>query len=469
MTMRRRLVSVARSRSRALATRAKPGSMTERWKPKTGSKYVTRFQEELRLEHGGVLPEFEVTWEQWGDPTLPAARTVYLVPSFSNSSHVIHNLEDPSPGWWEGMVGPGGYIDTNRFRVLCAANLGAPFGTTSPLSPNSAGVSPGQPYGFDFPQITPGDQARVHRRLLEHLGLQRVHAVVGSSMGGMVALQYAALFPDGLARLAVTACTGRSTPGTVALRRVQRLAITSDPDFSGGNYAHAGRWPTAGMRVARELGMICYRSRQEFDQRFDWSPQVALGSASSDVTAALQPMVGPVHEVEQYMEYMGKKFVASRYDPNCYLLQSRSMDLMDIGSCVSIAAAEDEVASGAGGRSSGGTAYADAIRQIRAERVFLCGILQDALIPATELKGLAAVLQSTTKPHSDHSSAAAPVSPESRQREQIVEYHEMSSLYGHDAFFKEFAWLGPRLRNLLEGGIEAQLIEEEQQKPMMAI
>eukprot|EP01052_Picozoa_sp_SAG31_P032309 SAG31_NODE_3530_length_4152_cov_1.164569_1_plen_275_part_10 len=241
------------------------GTITERWKPNNGSKYVTRFDEALNLECGGVLPEFEVTWEQWGDPSLPPSRTVFLIPSFSNSSHVISNIEDPTPGWWEGMVGPGQYIDTNRFRVVCASNLGAPFGTTGPLSTNPNSATPGQSYGFNFPQITPGDQARVHRRLLEHLGLQRIHAVVGSSMGGMIALQYAALFPGGLARLAVTACTGRSTPGTVALRRVQRMAITSDPDFNGGDYAKTGSWPASGMRVARELGMICYRSRQEFD------------------------------------------------------------------------------------------------------------------------------------------------------------------------------------------------------------
>lgn len=113
----------------------------------------------------------------------------------------------------------------------------------------------------------------------------------------MVALQYASLFPEGLDRLAVTACTGRSTPGTVALRRVQRLAITSDPDFEGGGYAAAGSWPAAGMGVARELGMICYRSRQEFDQRFDWGRQ-----AHDQAPAELHPMVGPVHEVEQCVD-----------------------------------------------------------------------------------------------------------------------------------------------------------------------
>eukprot|EP01050_Picozoa_sp_SAG11_P016542 SAG11_NODE_2269_length_3596_cov_2.380612_2_plen_257_part_00 len=256
----------------------------------------------------------------------------------------------------------------------------------------------------------------------------------------MIALQYAALFPNGVDRLAVTACTGRTTPGTVALRRVQRRAITSDPNFHGGNYTDAA-WPEGGMRVARELGMICYRSREEFDQRFDWHSTGAHKTGAHD--AWQTPMVGALHEVEQYMEYMGEKFVASRYDPNCYLLQSRSMDLMDIGLAVKPAEDQDQY--------GGGTAYGDAIRQIAAERVFLCGIKQDALIPAGELQNLTAVLKG---------------------REgggQHVNYHELSSLFGHDAFFKEFAWLGPRIRELLEGGIEGELAKEEQQKPMMAI
>jgi homoserine O-acetyltransferase len=170
---------------------------------------------------------------QWGDPTLPASRTVYIVPSFSNSSHVVRNLNDPSPGWWEGMVGPGLYIDTNRFRVISASNLGGPFGTTSPLSTDP---STGAQYRMGFPQITPADQARVHRMLLQHLGLSELHAMIGSSMGGMIALQFAALYPDYVRRLGVTACTAKTTPGTVARRRVQRRAIVADPNFAGGNY-----------------------------------------------------------------------------------------------------------------------------------------------------------------------------------------------------------------------------------------
>lgn len=135
-------------------------------------KRVTRLDGPFELDYGGSLPHVDVAWEQWGDPSLPASRTVYILPSFSNSSHVVRSLNDPSPGWWEGMVGPGLYIDTNRFRVLSASNLGGPFGTTSPISEDP---TTGKPYRLNFPQITPGDVARVHHRLMQQVrGLARL-------------------------------------------------------------------------------------------------------------------------------------------------------------------------------------------------------------------------------------------------------------------------------------------------------
>ena len=131
-------------------------------------KRVTRLEGPFEFDYGGSLPHVDVAWEQWGDPSLPASRTIYILPSFSNSSHVVRSLNDPSPGWWEGMVGPGLYIDTNHFRVVSASNLGGPFGTTSPVSEDP---STGKPYRLNFPQITPSDVARVHHRLMQQVGL----------------------------------------------------------------------------------------------------------------------------------------------------------------------------------------------------------------------------------------------------------------------------------------------------------
>lgn len=198
----------------------------------------------LPLAHGGRLREVTVKWEQWGDPTLPGDRTVVVMPSFSHGSHVCSHAEDPSPGWWQGFVGPGCPVDTNHFRVIAASILGSPFGTTGPATPMpetpyeesdlpewtmggarvppasllhraSAGGGEGQPithYGPRFPVITPADQAACQAALLDHLCIPRVHAIIGGSLGGMQVLQFAAKYPERASRAIAISCTGRTTP-----------------------------------------------------------------------------------------------------------------------------------------------------------------------------------------------------------------------------------------------------------------
>jgi len=375
----------------------------------------------LDVDYGGRCDELSITWEQWGDPTLPDSRTVVVMPSFSNSSHAASNLQDPAPGWWEGMVGPGLAIDTNHFRVICGSNLGAPFGTTSPLTENPA---TGKPWGKDFPQITPADQARCQRRLHDHLGLGKVHAVVGSSLGGMVALQYASLYPDSVGRVVAIATTGKTTPGTVALRRVQRQAIVSDPDFAGGDYHERGIWPSSGMKVAREMGMVCYRSREEFDQRFDWN----IETASIDDSLPLSHQ--PVFAVERYMQFKAQQFAYS-YDPNCYLLQSRAMDLMDLGRNGS---------------------FAQGVLDIHAQALVI-GVKQDQLIPCSEARHLADLLMARPEAEGEGSENETWVNGGAM-------FEELDSWYGHDAFFIQHGWFGPRIRSFLERGMSEELAAE---------
>ncbi|RLO08014.1 hypothetical protein DYB28_001039 [Aphanomyces astaci] len=302
----------------------------------------------LDLQLGGSLSEVQVTYEEWGDQTLDDDRTIVIFPSFSHSSHAASNRDDPRPGWWENMIGPGKAINTSAFRVICPSVLGSPYGSTSPLT-----IDPttGKPYRGTFPQITPADMvplAKVHAKLLDYLEVGRVHAVVGGSMGGMQAVQFASLFPDRLDRLVAISCTAQTTPGTVAFRRVQRLAILSDPAYNDGNYVPGV--PLPGMRVARELGMTCYRSREEFDSRFDWNPS---GSTHfKDVT----------FDVENYMEYQAAKF-ARVFDPNCYLVLSKAMDLTNVGHGYS------NLAAGVG--------------RIKSDTLVI-GVNQDLLVPPTE-------------------------------------------------------------------------------------
>ena len=350
-----------------------------------------RFQEEFGLVLGGALPELEISWEEWGDPNLPGERTVVVMPALSASCHARSGEDDPTPGWWEKMIGPGLGIDTDHFRVICPSILGSPFGTTCPLS-----VDPrtGKPYARDFPQITPADQAGCHARLLAHLGVDQVHAVIGASLGGMQALELAAQFPDRTGRVVSIAATGKTSPGTVALRRVGRLAIMNDPEFKDGRY-ESGKGPTRGLAVARELGTVTYRSFEEFNQRFSWDPMGPLTAHAL------------TFEVEEYLAAQGRRFV-HRFDANCYLILSRCMDLMDLG--------------------AGMDTYAEGVLRIQAP-IFIVGVDRDILIPVSEQRHLAHLLDSHGRP---------------------VRFEVVSSIHGHDAFLKEYDWFTPRIREFLE-------------------
>lgn len=346
---------------------------------------------EFPLVLGGSLPSLTIAWEEWGDPAAPPERTVFVMPALSASSHLRTSDQNPSPGWWEDMVGPGLGIDTDRFRVICGAIIGSPMGSTCPLS-----VDPrsGQPYGRDFPQLTPADLATAHATLLKHLGIERVHAAVGASLGGMQVLQFAARHPEMVGRIASISATGKTTPGTVALRRVGRLAIMNDPDFADGRY-EPGRGPARGLAVARELATITYRSREEFDHRFDWNPQ---GPYTARALA---------YEVESYLDHQGRRF-ANMFDANCYLLLSRCMDLMDLG--------------------AGEPTYAEGVLRIQCPS-WIVGVDHDILIPPAEQRHLAHLL-------------------ESHGRE--VTFDVLNSIYGHDAFLKEYDWFVPRMKRFLE-------------------
>ncbi len=339
---------------------------------------------------GGSLPRLEICWEQWGDRTAPGERTVLVMPALSASSHIASSDENPEPGWWEGMVGPGKGVDTNRWRVISASILGSPYGSSSPMSAQPGAA---KSWGCDFPQITPADQARLFAWLLDAIGLERVHAAIGSSLGGMQVLQFAAQFPRRLARWVSISATGKTTPGTVALRRVGRCAITTDPDWKGGRY-EPGHGPARGLAIARELGTITYRSRDEFNRRFQWEPD---GETSAR---------GLAFEVERYLEAHGRRF-AHRFDANCYLLLSRCMDLMDLG--------------------AGFGNYAEGVKRITAPG-FIAGVDRDMLIPVTEQQHLAHLLESL-----------------GRQ----VRFEVLASEFGHDAFLKEDSWFGPRIAAFL--------------------
>ena len=181
------------------------------------------------LALGGVIHDLRVKVEVHGAASSSASRTIVIFPSFSHGSHVASNADNPAPGWWEDVVGPAKPIDTRHWRVICISVPGSPFSPTQPAAPCP---QMGAPLRAAFPQLTPSDVARAHRAVLEAIGVtEPVHAVVGSSFGGMQALQYASLFPDLVKRLVAVSCTGRTTPFTMLVRRMQRRAILADPGY----------------------------------------------------------------------------------------------------------------------------------------------------------------------------------------------------------------------------------------------
>jgi homoserine O-acetyltransferase/O-succinyltransferase len=267
---------------------------------------------------GGVLHGARIAYETWGELNLRRDNAVLLFTGLSPPAHARSSARNPAPGWWEGIIGPGLALDTNELFVVCVNSLGSAFGSTSPLAVDPA---TGKPYRITFPDLSVEDIARGGYETLKSLGIGRAHTVVGPSLGGMVVLAFAALFPGAARNLISISGTAAATPFAIALRSIQREAILRDPDFKDGQYT-AERPPETGMRIARKLGMMTYRSAAEWVERFGRTP------ATADTRDA-NPF-GPEFAVQSYLELHAQRFVRA-FDPNCYLYLSRAMDRFDLG------------------------------------------------------------------------------------------------------------------------------------------
>jgi homoserine O-acetyltransferase len=289
------------------------------------------------------------------------------------------------------MVGPGKPIDTERWFVVCCNVLGGCHGSTGPSSPDPRN---GQPYATDFPIVTLRDMMRLQRELLSHLGVERLHAVIGSSMGGMLALEFAALFPEAVGRLIAISASGMTHPFAIALRHVQRRAVMLDPAWRGGRYYDKGQ-PAEGLSLAREIGTITYRSDVEWTNRFG---RAWHGGELFDFSGRF--------EIESYLQHQGEKYPRS-YDANSYLYLSRAMDLHDLG------------------RDRGG--LVGGVGRIRA-RALLIGVTTDVLIPVFEIDELADAFVQTGNP---------------------AELHVLDIETGHDSFLIHPDAFGPPIAEFL--------------------
>jgi homoserine O-acetyltransferase len=353
-------------------------------------QYVT-LEGDLPMHRGGRLVRPTIAYETWGELNERRDNAVLIFTGLSPSAHATSSPEDPSPGWWEEMIGSGRSIDTRRFFVICVNSLGSCFGSTGAASVNA---ETGKPYRLEFPVLSLEDVARGGREVLRHLGVERVHTTIGPSMGGMSALAFEILFPGMSDGLIVISSGSRSLAFATALRSLQREIIRRDPNWQSGNY-DADTMPLIGMRLARKLGMITYRSAEEWWGRF--------GRERAAEECDPDDPFGIDFEIEAYLEHHANKFTG-QFDPNCYLYLSRASDLFDVA--------------------DHGASVEAGLAKIEAPRIMIIGVRTDFLFPPQQQHELAEQL-----------------SVSGRQ----LEYVELESVQGHDSFLVDMDRFRPTI------------------------
>ncbi len=270
----------------------------------------------FRLECGVTLTSVSVAYEMYGEINGSASNVILVEHAFTGDAHAAGiGDSDGKPGWWDSMIGPGKAFDTNRYAVICSNVLAGCRGTTGPSSINP---DTGEPYAMSFPATTIGDMVRLQAELMDRLGVERLLAVSGGSMGGMQVLEWAVRFPERVCSAIPIASTGRHSAQQIAFNEVGRQAIMSDPDWNEGNY-YEGDPPKRGLAVARMVGHITYMSDESMREKF--------GRRLRD--KALLGRDDDVFEVESYLRHRGNQFV-SRFDANSYLYITKAMDSYDL-------------------------------------------------------------------------------------------------------------------------------------------
>ncbi|MFI6775681.1 homoserine O-acetyltransferase [Nocardia sp. NPDC050412] len=272
---------------------------------------------DVRLESGAVIPDVHLAVQRWGELS-PALDNVVLVEhALTGDSHVVGVPDDihPLPGWWDGMVGPGAPVDTDEWCVIATNVLGGCMGSTGPstLAPD------GKPWGSRFPEISIRDQVTAEAALLDLLGIERLAAVVGGSMGGMRVLEWMAGAPERVVSALVLAVGARATADQIGTQTTQIAAIKADPDWQGGDYHDTDRAPVTGMGIARRIAHLTYRTEGELDHRFE-------NNAQDDE----DPRNGGRYAVQSYLDHQAEK-LCSRFDPATYVLLTEAMNRHDIG------------------------------------------------------------------------------------------------------------------------------------------
>jgi len=320
------------------------------------ARRYARLSDPFPMWRGGVLHGAQVAYETWGELNAARSNAVLLFTGLSPSAHAKSSVEDTSEGWWEAMIGPGGFIDTNRYFVVCVNSLGSCFGSTGPASDSPI---TGAPYRMSFPDLSVEDIARGGFETLRSLGIERADTIIGPSLGGMSVLAFIGQFAGAARRVVSISGTAAASPFAIALRSIQREAILRDPDWAGGGYTNE-RPPATGMRIARKLGMMTYRSATEWVHRFGREP--VAPELKEDGPFA------PEFSIQSYLEAHARRFVRA-FDPNCYLYISRGMDRFDLAK-------------------HGDGSNVEAIKRSKVEHALVIGVESDMLFAIAEQRAL---------------------------------------------------------------------------------
>ena len=355
----------------------------------------------ITLDSGVELSPVQVAWESYGSLDSAASNAILVLHAFSGDAHAAGvSQETGLPGWWDNMIGPGKAFDTDKYFVICSNVLGGCRGSTGPASINPA---TGCPWAMTFPVITIADMVRLQKKLIDHLGIRRLLAVTGGSMGGMQALEWAVAHPDSVIAAIPIATTARHSAQQIAFDEVGRQAIMADPDWCGGNYY--GRNPPArGLAVARMVGHITYMSddsmREKFARRLRGKEQFGFDFEAD-------------FEVESYLRYRGRQFV-DRFDANSYLYITKAMDYFDLtASRATLAAVLEPVTA----------------------RFLVLSFTSDWLYPSYQSQEIVRAL---------------------RAHNADVAYCELPSNYGHDAFLVDVAEQTDLIRGFLDSTAKAR-------------
>jgi homoserine O-acetyltransferase len=332
----------------------------------------------MTLKRGGTLSRPVIAYESWGELNAARDNAILIFTGLSASAHAHSSPADTSPGWWETMIGPGRPLDTSRFFVICMNTLGSCFGSTGPASINPA---TGKRYGASFPALSGEDIATAGAKLFDALGIERAASVLGPSLGGMIVLAFAAQFPGRTRTLVSISGAARSTALSIGLRTAQRQAVRLDPKWRDGDYPPEDP-PIEGLKLARRIGTLTYRSPAELEKRF-----------------------GPGHKetIADYLERQAEMFVR-RFDANCFLAISEAMDRLDL------IATHGELTR--------------AFRHSRLERALVIGVDSDWLFPPYQQAEAADALRAAGVP---------------------TEFDLLPSFEGHDSFLVDIDRFGTSL------------------------